>query len=117
MSGVVKEKKGRESEYEGLRLKLLGLDESSAVIHDIIQEYGFLIDQVFHKIKSVQGIANKTNLLAINASIETIHASDLLASFEEIVTKNLIIQGKIIAQILEYDHDFLCQDGARFAKE
>jgi methyl-accepting chemotaxis protein len=30
-----------------------------------------LIEQVFLKIKSVQGVANKTNLLAINASIET----------------------------------------------
>jgi len=115
--GDAKRKKEQESKYESLRLKLLGLEESSGVIRDIIQEYSSLIDQVFIKIKSVQGIANKTNLLAINASIETIHASDLLASFEEIVTKNLIIQGKIIAQILEYDPDFLCQDGFKFAKE
>lgn len=108
---------GHESEYEGLKAKLLSLDDSTGVIRDIIREYGSLIDQVFLKIKSVQGIANKTNLLAINASIETIHASDLLASFEEIVTKNLIIQAKILAQILEYDPDFLCQDGAKFSRE
>jgi len=106
--------KGRKSQYE---LKLLGLKESAGVIYEIIREYGSLIEQVFLKIKSVQGVANKTNLLAINASIETIHASDLLASFEEIVTKNLILQAKIIAQILEYDPDFLCQDGMRLAKE
>ncbi len=102
---------------EKFRSKLLALDESTGVILDMIREYDSLIDQVFLKIKSVQGIANKTNLLAINASIETIHASDLLASFEEIVTKNLIIQARIIAQILEYDPDFLCQDGAKLAKE
>ena len=108
---------GLESEYEGLKSKLLGLNDSTKVIREILQEYGSLIEQVFLKIKSVQGIANKTNLLAINASIETIHASDLLASFEEIVTKNLIVQAKIIAQILEYDPDFLCQDGVKFAKE
>ena len=107
----------REPLYGGLKQKLLSLEASTGMIRDIIQEYGSLIEQVFLKIKSVQGIANKTNLLAINASIETIHASDLLASFEEIVTKNLIIQGKIIAQILEYDPDFFCQDGAKFAKE
>ncbi len=109
--------KESESLSEGLKSKLLSLQDSAGVINCIIQEYDSLIDQVFLKIKSVQGVANKTNLLAINASIETIHASDLLASFEEIVTKNLIIQAKIIAQILEHDPDFLCQDGAGFSRE
>ncbi|MBP6491870.1 MAG: hypothetical protein KA282_02750 [Clostridia bacterium] len=109
--------KGRNLDYEGLKLKLMGLNDSTVVIRDIIEEYSSLIDQVFLKIKSVQGIANKTNLLAINASIETIHASDLLASFEEIVTNNLIVQARIIAQILQYDPDFMCQDGSKFAKE
>lgn len=103
--------------FDGLKSKLMDLNDSTVAIRGIIQEYNSLIDQVFEKIKSVQGIANKTNLLAINASIETIHASDLLASFEEIVSKNLIIQGRIIAQILEYDPDFFYQDGAKFAKE
>lgn len=117
MPEVVRFNKEREAQYEELKSKLLNLEESTGVINDIIQEYSFLIDQVFLKIKSVQGIANKTNLLAINASIETIHASDLLASFEEIVAKNLIIQAKILAQILEYDPDFMCQDGAGLAKE
>jgi hypothetical protein len=107
----------RDSVYEGLKQKLHNLQGSMEIIHEIIQEYDSLIEQVFLKIKSVHGIANKTNLLAINASIETIHASDLLASFEEIVTKNLIVQAKIIAQILEYDPDFLYQDGGKFAKE
>lgn len=105
------------SGVDALKAKLLCLEESTGSIRDVIEEYGSLINQVFIKIKSVQGIANKTNLLAINASIETIHASDLLASYEEIVTKNLIIQAKILAQILEHDPDFLCQDGAKFAKE
>ncbi len=109
--------KEQGSELDDLKLKLQGLEQNTAGIHEIIVEYGDLINQVFQKIKSVQGIANKTNLLAINASIETIHASDLLASFEEIVAKNLIIQAKILAQILEYDPDFLCQDGARLARE
>lgn len=117
MSVEAARKTGQDTVYEVLKSKLLGLNDSTGVIRDIIQEYSFLIDQVFLKIKSVQGIANKTNLLAINASIETIHASDLLASFEEIVTKNLIIQAKILAQILEHDPDFLCQDGAKLAKE
>ena len=117
MSIDVAGKMERNSAYEALKEKLLGLNDSTGVIRDIIQEYSSLIDQVFLKIKSVQGIANKTNLLAINASIETIHASDLLASFEEIVTNNLIIQAKILAQILEHDPDFLCQDGAKLARE
>ena len=71
----------REPLYGGLKQKLLSLEASTGMIRDIIQEYGSLIEQVFLKIKSVQGIANKTNLLAINASIETIHASDLLGQF------------------------------------
>ena len=104
-------------EYSGLREKLKSLNDSTKTIRDVIREYGTLTDQVFQKIKSVQGIANKTNLLAINASIETIHASDLLASFEEIVERNLIIQAKIIAQILEYDPDFFYQDGAKLARD
>ncbi len=109
--------KKRESDCEELRLKLLSLNESTEMICSVIHEFDTLIEQVFLKIRSVQGIANKTNLLAINASIETIHASDLLASFEAIVTKNLMIQAKIIAQILEYDPDFLCQDGTKMASE
>lgn len=98
-------------------IKLSGLQNSTENIRGIIQEFDPLIDQVFLKIRSVQDIANKTNLLAINASIETIHASDLLASFEEIVAKNLLIQAKILAQILEYDPDFLYQDGIKLARE
>lgn len=103
--------------YDGLRLRLANLSGSMEVVKEVILEYDTLIEQVFQKIKSVQGIANKTNLLAINASIETIHASDLLASFEEIVKRNLLIQAKIISQILEYDPDFFYQDGAALARE
>ncbi|MDF3001251.1 MAG: hypothetical protein K0Q48_1370 [Bacillota bacterium] len=100
-----------------LNTKLMTLSRSMESIREIIREYDTLIKQVFLKIKSVQGIANKTNLLAINASIETIHASDLLASFEQIVEKNLTIQAKIISQILAYDPDFFYQDGGAFARE
>lgn len=109
--------KGRKPAMKDLKSTLLDLDESMGVFRDLIREYSSLIDQVFLKIKLVQGIAHKTNLLSINASIETIHASDLLASFEDIVTKNLIIQAKIIAQILEHDPDFFFQDGVKLAKE
>jgi hypothetical protein len=109
--------KEREQAFVRLGQKLRSLDESTGLVRVIIDEYISLIDEVFLKIKSVQDIANKTNLLAINASIETIHATDLLASFEEIVTKNLLMQAKIIAQILEHDPDFLWQDGTGFAKE
>lgn len=104
-------------ELNGLNTKLMSLSGSMESVRAVIREYDALIKQVFHKIKSVQGIANKTNLLAINASIETIHASDLLASFEEIVEKNLIIQAKIISKILEYDPDFFYQDGGILARE
>ncbi len=104
-------------EREALKSKLRGLKDSINTIGGIIEKYESLIEAVFQKIKSVQGIANKTNLLAINASIETIHASELLNSFESIVTKNLMIQAKILAQILEHDPDFFYQDGGKFARE
>lgn len=110
-------KENGSQQRSDLKAKLLNLSGSMESISRIILEYSTLIDQVFLKIKSVQGIANKTNLLAINASIETIHASDLLASFEDIVGKNLIIQAKILSQILEYDPDFFYQDGGILAKE
>lgn len=100
-----------------LKSKLIDVNNNALVIQEIINDYSNLINDVFDKIKSVQGIANKTNLLAINASIETIHASDLLASFENIVTKNLHIQARIIAELLVYDPDFMLQDGVVFAKE
>ncbi|MBR0597563.1 hypothetical protein [Sinanaerobacter chloroacetimidivorans] len=107
----------RKTNYDGLKTKIRNIKEGSYVIKAIMEEYMDSINQVFEKIKSVQGIANKTNLLAINASIETIHASDLLASFEKIVANNLLIQARILAQILEYDPDFLFQDGVKFARE
>lgn len=89
---------------------------SSDSIEEILREYNTLIDGIFEKIRSVQGVANKTNLLAINASIETIHASDLLASFEHIVSDNLLIQARMLAIILKYDKDFISQDEKEFAK-
>lgn len=91
-------------------------DVNTAEIYEIIKNYDVLINEVFSKIRSVHDIANKTNLLAINASIETIHASDLLASFEQIVEDNLKIQGRLLADILTYDPDFLGGDGVAFAK-
>lgn len=90
---------------------------SSDSIEEILKEYDTLIGGVFEKIRSVQGVANKTNLLAINASIETIHASDLLASFEQIVSDNLLIQARMIATILKYDPDFLHQEEKEFARD
>ena len=90
---------------------------NSAALQHIVAGYDENIHEVFDKIKAVEGISNRTNLLAINASIETIHASDLIASFENIVKNNLLIQARVIAKILEYDPDFLYQDGARLAKD
>jgi hypothetical protein len=55
--------------------------------------------------------------LAINASIETIHASDLLASFEHIVTLNLLTQAKIIGFMVELDPNFIQWDGVAIANE
>ena len=93
------------------------LQTEALALQKICQGYDPLINDILVKIKEVQGVSNKTNLLAINASIETIHASDLLASFEHIVTSNLYTQAKIIAVILESDPDFLLQDGENFASE
>lgn len=79
--------------------------------------YDALINGFLAKIREVQAISNKTNLLAINASIETIHASDLLASFEHIVTLNLMTQAKIIGVMVESDSDFQKKDGVALANE
>lgn len=86
-------------------------------IRGVIRNYSELIDDISEKIGSVGYIANKTNLLAINATIEVIHASDLLSSFEQIVGNNLLIQARLLAKIIEYDPDFMYQDGSNFAGE
>ena len=97
--------------------KITSIKNNISDIQNVTLDYKQLIHEVFNKIKSVDGISNKTNLLAINASIEAIHASDLLASFEQIVTNNLLIQARIIAKIIEHDPDFFNRDGVQFAKD
>lgn len=82
-----------------------------------ISAYHELTDSILGRISSVNDISNKTNLLAINATIEVIHASDLLASFEKIVEENLVIQAKLFAKILESDPDFLSWDGKTLAAD
>jgi len=74
-------------------------------------------NQICDKIKSVGQISIKSNLLAINSTIEVIHASELLSGFEKVVESNLLIQARLFAEILLYDPDFLFQDGQKLAAE
>ena len=68
-------------------------------------------------LKSVNSIANKTNLLAINASIETFHAARLLNSFEDILAQNMLAQGKLISLALQLGMSFESEDCDEFAKK
>ncbi|NLP31233.1 MAG: hypothetical protein GX363_08905 [Clostridiales bacterium] len=86
-------------------------------IQNTARVYQDMVKDVLDNISQIDKIAIKTNLLALNATIETIHASELLASFENIIGNNLLIQAKILSKILEYDPDFIRQDGVKFAKE
>ena len=97
--------------------KITLLGHSLSHIQSVTHLYQELISVIVSKIAAVNDISNKTNLLAINATIEVIHASDLLASFEKIVEDNLLLQAKVLAKILENDPDFIRQDGAKFAEE
>ncbi|MCR5481716.1 MAG: hypothetical protein K6F52_02875 [Clostridia bacterium] len=92
--------------------KLSNINEEVATVGKTITNYSTMLEDVFSKIKAVDSIANNTNLLAINASIETIHASDLLASFERIVVDHLRIQGRLIARMITYDPDFVAYQDA-----
>lgn len=83
----------------------------------ILKPYEDDVQGIFEKIRLVHGVANKTNLLAINASIETIHAMDLLQSFESIVGQNLLMQGRMLATIFRHDPDLLMESGAEFARK
>ncbi len=86
-------------------------------IQNTARVYQDMVKDVLDNISQIDKIAIKTNLLALNATIETIHASELLASFENIIGNNLLIQAKILSKILEYDPDFISQDGVKLAKE
>ena len=97
--------------------KIAQISGHLAFVQSVTRTYQDLISDILSRIGSVNDISNKTNLLAINATIETIHASDLLASFEKIVGSNLLIQAKLLAKILVHDPDFMYQDGAKFAAE
>jgi methyl-accepting chemotaxis protein len=97
--------------------KIMQLGGHLSFVQNVTHAYQDLISDILGRIGSVNDIANKTNLLAINATIETIHASDLLASFQKIVGSNLLIQAKLLAEILTNDPDFMYQDGAKFAAE
>ena len=85
--------------------------------NEILKPYEEDVRGIFEKIRLVHGVANKTNLLAINASIETIHAMDLLQSFESIVGQNLLMQGRMLATIFRHDPDILMESGVDFARK
>ena len=85
--------------------------------NEILKPYEDDLQGIFEKIRLVHGVANKTNLLAINASIETIHAMDLLQSFESIVGQNLLMQGRMLATIFRHDPDILMESGIEFARK
>ena len=85
--------------------------------NEILKPYEDDLQGIFEKIRLVHGVANKTNLLAINASIETIHAMDLLQSFESIVGQNLLMQGRMLATIFRHDPDILMESGVEFARK
>ncbi len=91
-------------------------DLADQQVAELIKESGQMTAEMTTKLKSVDAIANKTNLLAINASIETIHASMLLGSFEEILAQNMLIQAKLTAKILEFDRSFNNETCIEFAK-
>ena len=90
---------------------------SMEAANQILKPYEEDVQGIFEKIRIVHGVANKTNLLAINASIETIHAMDLLQSFESIVGQNLLMQGRMLATIFRFDPDLLMENGAEFARK
>ena len=87
------------------------------VANEILKPYEEDVRGIFEKIRMVHGVANKTNLLAINASIETIHAMDLLQSFESIVGQNLLMQGRMLATVFRFDPDLLMENGIEFARK
>ncbi len=97
------------SEYRKLSTELTKktdcISRSTHEIRTIIEEDSGLTLEIVEKLKSVDGIANKINLLAINASIETIHASGLLSGFERIIAQNMLIQARLIARLLEFRQD------------
>lgn len=69
------------------------------------------------KILEVDLISHNANLLAINATIEVIHANELLSAFEQVVTSNLLIQSCILAEILQYASDFSTQNQVEFGEK
>ncbi|MEI8217347.1 MAG: hypothetical protein WCF96_09650 [Eubacteriales bacterium] len=103
---------------------LFELLKKNGIIANSTMEIGRTIEENRKKtlllvgmLKSVNSIANKTNLLAINASIETFHAAGLLNSFEDILAQNMLTQGKLISLALQLGMSFESEDCAEFAKK
>ena len=101
---------------EEMTLKTSQMDLADQKVAELIKESSRMTSEMTTKLKSVEAIANKTNLLAINASIETIHASMLLGSFDEILAQNMLIQAKLTAKILEFNKSFNNETCIEFTK-
>ncbi len=74
-------------------------------------------DVVNDKIHQISLISHNANLLAINATIEVIHASDLLNAFEQVVTNNLFIQACLMAELLREDPNLLKGKEVQFSQD
>jgi hypothetical protein len=74
------------------------------------------LNQIMKRISVIDLISHHANLLAINATIEVLHASELLNAFEKVVGSNLLIQACILAELLKYDTEFPNYDEGKFAE-
>lgn len=74
------------------------------------------INAIYDKIREIDQISNNANLLAINATIEVMHASELLNAFEQVVSSNLLIQGCLLAELLNAVPDILFESEEQFAE-
>ncbi|GAB1475813.1 hypothetical protein MASR2M70_06450 [Bacillota bacterium] len=68
------------------------------------------------KIIEIDYISNNANLLAINATIEVMHASELLNAFEQVVSSNLLIQSCLMAELLNAVPDILFESEEQFSQ-
>jgi methyl-accepting chemotaxis protein len=92
------------SSIDGIQIQVGRLDEKMGVTGERSGEIGSIVE-------TIEDIATKTNILAINATIEAAHAKTQVKLLTEAILNQMMVnQCQIVARILGFDHTGMTQE-------